>query len=122
MFMGGSLWLTVFSLGCGFANGMSPPPVNIMFQHRRHIDGITLEVLRGVQGIGAAASIPASVRILLSEAVQRLTGSLIQVGILAHSFPPGRMREIAFTTFGAGAPLGGSIGLSLGAVMTQLTA
>lgn len=97
------------------------PSSDVMFD-RRPADGLTLEVLRGVQGIGAAASIPASVRILLSEAVQRLTGSLIQVGILAHSFPPGRMREIAFTTFGAGAPLGGSIGLSLGAVMTQLTA
>jgi MFS family permease len=44
-----------------------------------------------------------------------------QLGILAHSFPPSRMRSVAFATFAAGAPLGAAIGNTFGAVLTQLT-
>ncbi|KAL0952456.1 hypothetical protein HGRIS_006724 [Hohenbuehelia grisea] len=86
VFMLGSLWLLAFTLGCGFAK-----------------DEITLDVLRGLQGCGVAASIPAS------------------LGILAHAFPPGKLRSIAFASFAAGAPLGAFTGMALGAVMTQLT-
>ncbi|PBK86271.1 putative efflux transporter [Armillaria gallica] len=85
-FCAGSLWLAAFTLGCSFSN-----------------DEITLDVLRGLQGVGAAATIPAS------------------IGILAHAFPPSRTRSIAFATFAAGAPLGGAFGLAIGGVLTQLT-
>lgn len=63
-----------------------------------------LDVLRGLQGCGAAASIPAS------------------LGILAHAFPPSRARTLAFATFSAGAPVGAALGMVMGAVLTQLTA
>lgn len=44
-FVAGSAWLGVFSLGCGFARGIVP-----------------LAVLRALQGMGPAATVPASVR------------------------------------------------------------
>ncbi|KAI3601644.1 efflux transporter [Moniliophthora roreri] len=77
----GSIWLVAFTLGYP----------------------LTLNVLRGIQGIGAAATIPAA------------------IGILAHSFPPGQMRAIAFASFGAGAPVGAAFGSAIGGVLTQLT-
>ncbi|TFK71576.1 efflux transporter [Pluteus cervinus] len=87
VFIAGSCWLAVFSLACGFAP-----------------DSVSLQVLRGLQGVGAAASIPAS------------------LGILARSFPLGRrMRPVAFATFAAGAPLGAVIGMAIGATLTQLS-
>lgn len=86
-FLAGSIWLAAWTLGCGFAQ-----------------TEIELDVLRGLQGVGVAASIPAS------------------LGILAHAFPPGTLRSIAFATFAAGAPLGAFTGMALGAVMTQLSA
>lgn len=76
----------VFALGCGFASS-----------------GITLDVLRGFQGLGAAAAIPSA------------------LGCLAHSFPPSRARTIAFSTFAAGAPVGGAFGIIVGGVVTQLS-
>ncbi|KAG7446056.1 putative efflux transporter [Guyanagaster necrorhizus] len=82
----GALWLAVFTLGASFAN-----------------NAMTLDILRGIQGVGAAATIPAS------------------LGILAHSFPPSRARTIAFATFAAGAPIGGALGTVVGGVMVQLT-
>ncbi|KAK0467833.1 putative efflux transporter [Desarmillaria tabescens] len=84
----GALWLAVFTLGVSFAN-----------------NAMTLDILRGLQGVGAAATIPASARL----------------GILAHAFPPSRARTIAFATFAAGAPIGGAIGTAIGGVMVQLT-
>ncbi|KAK0236923.1 efflux transporter [Armillaria nabsnona] len=86
VFMAGSTWLAIFTLACGFAQ-----------------DEITLDVLRGMQGIGVAAALPAS------------------MGILAHAFPPGKIRSIAFSSFAAGAPLGAFTGMALGAVLTQLS-
>ncbi|KDQ24021.1 hypothetical protein PLEOSDRAFT_1068013 [Pleurotus ostreatus PC15] len=86
-FLAGSIWLAAWTLGCGFAQ-----------------TEIELDVLRGLQGVGVAATIPAS------------------LGILAHAFPPGTLRSIAFATFAAGAPLGAFTGMALGAVMTQLSA
>ncbi|KAA1477463.1 efflux transporter, partial [Dentipellis sp. KUC8613] len=85
-FMAGFVCMLAFSIGCGFAN-----------------DAITIDVLRALQGIGAAAVIPAS------------------LGILAHAFPPSRARSIAFATFSAGAPVGAAIGSTLGGVLTQLS-
>ncbi|KAL7279527.1 hypothetical protein ACG7TL_007373 [Trametes sanguinea] len=82
----GCAFMGIFSLGCGFAQ-----------------DEITLNVLRGIQGIGAAASIPAA------------------LGILAKNFPPSPLRSVAFATFAAGAPVGAAIGSAIGGVLTQLT-
>ncbi|KAJ8093347.1 hypothetical protein PM082_020204 [Marasmius tenuissimus] len=86
-FLAGSMWLVAFTLSCGFAK-----------------DRQTLNVLRGMQGAGAAATIPAA------------------IGILAHSFPPhGKTRAIAFASFGAGAPVGAAFGTAVGGVLTQFT-
>ncbi|KAF9223213.1 efflux transporter [Gyrodon lividus] len=84
-FMIGMLWQTVFALGCGFSRS-----------------GLTLDILRAFQGIGAAAAIPSA------------------LGILAHSFPPSPARSIAFSTFAAGAPIGGVFGTIMGGVLTQV--
>ncbi|OSC97840.1 efflux transporter [Trametes coccinea BRFM310] len=85
-FIIGCAFMGAFGLGCGFAQ-----------------DEITLFVLRGIQGIGAAACIPAA------------------LGILAATFPPSPMRSVAFATFAAGAPVGAAIGAAIGGVLTQLT-
>ncbi|KAJ6509090.1 major facilitator superfamily domain-containing protein [Mycena vulgaris] len=85
-FLIGSGFLAVFTLACGFAK-----------------DEVTLAILRGIQGMGGAATIPAA------------------LGILAHAFPPSRARSAAFATFAAGAPVGGAIGMAIGGTMTQLT-
>ncbi|KAI0656360.1 efflux transporter [Cubamyces menziesii] len=85
-FILGSALMGALGLGCGFAQ-----------------DEVTLDILRGLQGIGAAACIPAA------------------LGILAHSFPPSRIRSVAFATFAAGAPIGAAIGSAIGSVLTQLT-
>ncbi|KAL0063122.1 hypothetical protein AAF712_010030 [Marasmius tenuissimus] len=82
----GNLWLVGLTLGCAFADNAT-----------------TLSILRGFQGVGAAATIPAS------------------LGILAHHFPPSHARSIAFATFAAGAPVGGSFGTILGGALVQLT-
>ncbi|RPD69738.1 efflux transporter [Lentinus tigrinus ALCF2SS1-7] len=86
-FIAGCAVMGAFGLGCGFAQ-----------------DEITLDVLRAMQGLGPAASIPAA------------------LGILAHTFPPSPIRSIAFATFAAGAPVGAAIGSAVGGVLTQLTA
>ncbi|KZV97648.1 MFS general substrate transporter, partial [Exidia glandulosa HHB12029] len=66
-------------------------------------DDITLDVLRGFSGIGPAAMVPAA------------------LGILAHSFPPGKQRSFAFAAFSAGAPLGGVVGWVIAAPLVQFT-
>ncbi|KAJ7264038.1 major facilitator superfamily domain-containing protein [Mycena haematopus] len=88
VFVGGSALLFAFTLACTFVH-----------------DDVTLAVLRGFQGIGGAATIPAA------------------LGILAHEFPPssGRARAAAFSSFSAGAPLGGALGMVLGGLVTQLS-
>ena len=67
----------------------------------------TLTTLRGIQAIGAAAMLPAGVSpysgISFFSYVINVT---IQVGILAHAFPPSRARSLAFATFSSGAALG----------------
>ncbi|KAI0636359.1 efflux transporter [Trametes polyzona] len=86
-FLCGCAWMGIFALGCGFAQNEA-----------------TLDVLRGIQGLGAAAALPAC------------------LGILAHTFPPSLIRSVAFATFAAGAPVGGALGSAIGGVLTQLTA
>ena len=89
-----------------------------------YTDVITLDILRGIQGIGAAATIPASVCYLfLYFIVQNLDTSFdfMQLGILAHTFPPSRARSLAFATFSAGAPVGAVFGSALGSVLTEFT-
>ncbi|KAF8149117.1 major facilitator superfamily domain-containing protein [Crassisporium funariophilum] len=85
-FLLGSVVLAVFTLSCAF-------PKDVM----------TLSILRGIQGIGGAATIPAS------------------LGILAHAFPPSRARSLAFATFSAGAPVGAVFGTAVGGVLTEFT-
>lgn len=86
-YLAGTVMLAAFTLGCGFANNI-----------------LTLIILRGIQGIGTAATIPAS------------------VGILAHAFPPSKARSLAFATFAAGAPVGAVFGNIMGGVLTERTA
>ncbi|KAL0957896.1 hypothetical protein HGRIS_000077 [Hohenbuehelia grisea] len=85
-FVAGCAWLIILSIACSLSN-----------------DGITLSILRGLQGVGGAATIPSS------------------IGILSHSFPPSRARSIAFATFAAGAPVGGAYGYQIGGVLTEFT-
>lgn len=86
VFLLGNAFLGAITLGCAF-------PTKVL----------TLEVLRGIQGIGSAAVIPAS------------------LGILAETFPPSRARSMAFATFSAGAPIGSVFGTAIGGVLTQYT-
>jgi len=59
-YLAGTVILAAFTLGCGFANSMSSSPaVGQIVSHL--LDILTLIILRGIQGIGAAATIPASV-------------------------------------------------------------
>ena len=61
-FMLGSFVQAAFSLGCGFSKSMlSLPPVP-QTPHSPPPDEITIDILRGIQGCGAAATIPACVR------------------------------------------------------------
>ncbi|KAF8621310.1 hypothetical protein AX15_007905 [Amanita polypyramis BW_CC] len=87
VFLAGYAWMTFFSLGCGFAQNATQ-----------------LFIMRGLQGIGSAASITAA------------------VGILAQSFPPGPTRSRAFSTFSVGPPVGGGFGSIFGGLLTQLSA
>ncbi|THU82425.1 putative efflux transporter [Dendrothele bispora CBS 962.96] len=86
MYILGSTWLVAFTLGCAFAK-----------------DSLTLNILRGFQGVGAAATIPAA------------------IGTLAEAFPASRARAIAFSTFSAGAPIGATLGTVVGGILTQVT-
>ncbi|KAJ7765345.1 efflux transporter [Mycena metata] len=88
VFVIGSIILFAFTLACAFVH-----------------DEVTLAVLRGFQGVGGAATIPAA------------------LGILAHEFPPssGRARAAAFASFSAGGPIGAAFGMILGGLLTQLS-
>ncbi|KAJ6585583.1 major facilitator superfamily domain-containing protein [Mycena capillaripes] len=86
LYVTGTLYLSALSLGCGFAQNAT-----------------TLYILRGFQGLGPAAFIPAC------------------LGILAAAFPPSRARSAAFATFSAGAPIGGAVGTQIGGLLTQYT-
>ena len=79
-------------------------------------------IIKGLQGIGSAASITAAVRVSsFSDAKLFDCVLLFQIGILAQSFPPGLIRSRAFAIFSAGAPFGGAIGFVFGGLLTELT-
>jgi len=84
VFLVGCVWFTIWTLVGGF----SP-------------NRISLDIFRGLQGLGAAAIVPSG------------------IGILGVSFQPGPTKNKAFATFSAGAPLGGAMGLVLGGVCTE---
>lgn len=58
-------------------------------------------LFRGLQGLGAAANVPTA------------------IGILGTTFPPGRAKNYAFSTYAAGAPLGSIFGNLLGGVIAN---
>lgn len=77
--------MCIWSIACGFAPSQ-----------------IALDIMRGLQGLGPAAAIPAS------------------LGILAQSFEPGsKRRTVAFATFSSGAPIGAALGNVVNSVLTQ---
>jgi MFS family permease len=80
---------------------------------------VTLIVLRAFQGIGAAATVPSAVSIFYT--LNWNSYVVRQLGILAHAFPPSKMRSIAFATFAAGAPVGGAFGMIIGGILTQIS-
>ena len=85
-------------------------------------DVTTLAILRGIQGIGCAAMPPAGVSHLLSNIrFHILISSIIQIGILAHAFPPSRARSLAFATFSSGSALGAATGNFIGGTLTEFT-
>ncbi|KAI9456605.1 major facilitator superfamily domain-containing protein [Boletus coccyginus] len=96
-FLIGMCWQAVFALGLGFSN-----------------NGITLDVLRGFQGMGAAAAIPAAVR-CIAFVVPDKPGYL---GPLIPSLA-GAIHRVR--NFRCGAPMGGVFGNIIGGVLTQLS-
>lgn len=82
----GAVFLAIFTLASAF-------PKNVA----------TLAALRGLQGIGAAAMLPAG------------------LGILAHAFTPSPARSLAFATFSAGATIGAVFGTAIGGALTEFT-
>ena len=93
-----------------------------IYFHPRFVDSLTLCILRGLQGIGASATIPACVSFLLLFTDTQRTKSFLQLGIMAQSFSRGsRARSVAFACFSAGAPLGAILGMALGGALVQTT-
>ena len=50
-----------------------------------------------------------------------LINSVIQIGIVAHAFPPSRARSLAFATLSSGGPLGAATGNIFGGALTEFT-
>ncbi|KAF2737003.1 MFS general substrate transporter, partial [Polyplosphaeria fusca] len=84
IFIWGSAWLTGMSLLAPFVRSE-----------------IGFDVVRGLQGLGAAAMVPTA------------------IGILGTVFGGGRARNYAFSCYGAGAPLGGIFGNLFSGVLGQ---
>jgi len=84
IFISGSLWVTIITIIIPFC------PNEISF-----------DVLRGLQGLGAAANVPTA------------------IGIIGTTFPPGKAKDYAFSFYACGAPLGSIIGNLLGGVVAQ---
>ena len=84
---------------------------------------MTLAILRGIQGIPGAALPPAGVSHLFFSisGSSYLINSVIQIGILAHAFPPSRARSLAFATFSSGGALGAATGNIMGGALTEFT-
>ncbi|KAK0470411.1 putative efflux transporter [Desarmillaria tabescens] len=85
-FVFGSLWMAFFTLALTFAT-----------------NDISMDILRGLQGLGRAAMMPAA------------------VGILSDTFKSPEARRKAFTAFSAGQPIGTALGTVVGGALTQLT-
>ncbi|KAL7786216.1 major facilitator superfamily domain-containing protein [Trichoderma ceciliae] len=62
---------------------------------------IAFNLFRGLHGLGAAANVPTA------------------IGILGVTFPPGKAKNYAFSTYGAGAPLGSVFGNILSGFIAQ---
>ena len=84
IFILGSAWVCVVTLVCPFV------PNEISF-----------DVIRGLQGLGAAANVPTA------------------IGILGVTFPPGKAKNYAFAAYSSGAPMGSVFGNILGGVVGQ---
>jgi len=84
IFVWGSLWVTIMCIAIPFC------PTEISF-----------DVLRGLQGFGAAANVPTA------------------IGILGVTFPPGKAKNYAFSFYSAGAPMGSVFGNLLGGIVAQ---
>ncbi|KAK8176011.1 major facilitator superfamily domain-containing protein [Phyllosticta citrichinensis] len=84
LFIAGSAWLSAMSVVLPFV------------KHE-----IGFDILRALQGVGAAANVPTA------------------IGILGVTFPPGKYKNFAFAAYGAGAPMGSIFGNILGGVIAQ---
>lgn len=84
IFIWGSAWVCIVTLICPFMP-----------------DEISFDVMRGLQGLGAAANVPTA------------------IGILGVTFPPGKAKNYAFSFYSAGAPMGSVFGNILGGVVGQ---
>lgn len=84
IFILGSAWVCVMTLVCPFI------PNEIGFN-----------VVRGLQGLGAAANVPTA------------------IGILGVTFLPGKAKNYAFATYSSGAPLGSIFGNILSGIVGQ---
>ncbi|KAK2593132.1 hypothetical protein QQS21_009181 [Conoideocrella luteorostrata] len=84
VFILGSLWVTLVLA----ANPFVP-------------NEIGFNVIRGLQGLGAAATVPTA------------------LGILGITFPPGKAKNYAFSTYAAGAPLGSVFGNLLSGLIAE---
>ena len=63
---------------------------------------VVLSLFRGLTGVGGAFIVPNA------------------VALLGHTFPPGKMRNIAMGSFGAMAPIGAAGGAAVSAIFVQL--
>lgn len=84
----------IFILGSGFC--AATLIVNPFMRNE-----IAFDVFRGLQGIGGAANVPTA------------------IGILGVTFPPGKAKNYAFSTYAAGAPLGSVFGNLLGGLIAS---
>lgn len=86
IFLAGSVWFTAVSVAVPFA------PNEISF-----------DILRGLQGLGAAANVPTA------------------LGIIGQTIPRGPTKAFAFAAYGAGAPLGSVFGNFLSGLIAEYT-
>ena len=85
LYIVGTAWMCISSLAAGFSQ-----------------NGITLNVCRAMQGLGAAAYLPAGLH------------------LMGRTYKPGRRKNITFSIYGAMAPLGFSFGAIVAALAPQI--
>lgn len=86
IFLVGSIWFTTVSIAVPFAT-----------------NEVSFDLLRGLQGLGAAANVPTA------------------LGIIGQTIPPGKTKNFAFAAYGAGAPLGAVFGNFLSGLIAEYT-